>query len=134
MNPEENNSSQNVQNEVVDTTSATSWQIIKDKAQINHLVYALILGVTGFGTCFLAFDADENEFFLVLATASYLVSTLFAVSSIIAVFRFNPSTGLPYNIVVKILVTIIALAIGGWGAFWGGYGFLMTVGSASLPF
>ena len=44
--------------------------------------------------------------------------------SIIKVNQVDKITGLKRHLVLRIIITILAILVGGWGIFWGGWGLM----------
>ncbi len=97
--------------------SDTAPQQIK-WGSLRFLSAALMLDLVGFGTCSLVLS---EESFLVLPSAMYLIAAFLGLMAIIRVLKEE------WNIFIKIFISLFALVIGGWGAFWGSYGMLIAL-------
>ncbi len=83
---------------------------------LRLLNYSLMLNVVGFGSCFLVFMDEET---LIIPVAIYFVAGWFALRGLMHAHRaFDTRRKV-------ILAWIAALALGGWGYFWGVYGLLL---------
>ncbi len=89
----------------------------KDLSPLYYLLGALILDVVGFGVCAMGPSA-----YISLFTIIYLSASVFAFISIIKINQVDQISRLKRNILLRIIITISALAIGGWGLLWGIWG------------
>ncbi|MBP9836217.1 MAG: hypothetical protein KBC78_00060 [Candidatus Pacebacteria bacterium] len=89
----------------------------KDLSPLYYLLGALILDVVGFGVCAMGPSA-----YISLFTIIYLSAAVLAFISIIKINQVDQITGLKRNILLRIIITILALAVGGWGLLWGVWG------------
>lgn len=101
----------------------------KDLSPLYYLLGALILDIVGFGVCAMNFDfsSSPSDAVYLLYISAYLFAATFSLISIIRINRVNQITGLKRSIVLRIVITILAIIVGGWGAVWGGsglYGFV----------
>ena len=95
----------------------------KDLSPLHYLLGAIILEVTGFGVCLITME--ENLYiFISLFTIINLLAAVLAFMSIIKVNQVDKITGLKRHLVLRIIITILAILVGGWGIFWGGWGLM----------
>lgn len=114
-----NNESARSENSVTRETSFIPYGT-EDTASsrvLRLLNYSLILNLVGFGSCYFVFSVDEDM--LIITAAIYFVAGWFALRGLMLAHKAFDTQG------KVILVWIAALALGGWGYFWGVYGLLL---------
>lgn len=112
-----NNDSTRSENPVTRETSYIQYGT-EDAASsrvLRPLNYSLVLNLVGFGSCYFALSV--REVLLIIPATIYLVAGWFALRSFMLAHKaFDTRRKV-------ILAWIAALALGGWGFFWGVYGF-----------
>ncbi len=94
---------------------------------LRLLNYSLVLNVIGFGSCWTVlvssgFEGFSQNFFMIIPAIIYIFAGFLALrSSMLARKAFDAWWK-------TTLAWILALALGGWGFFWGVYGLFLIFG------
>ena len=95
---------------------------ILNKTRVIHISFAFIMAIVGFGTCL----STMNSVAIIIPALLYILSAIYSLSSVIAVFRKKPSTNEMYSNGQQIFILMIGTMLFVWSAIWGFVGFVST--------